>query len=246
MAMRTLPVVILAGLILLAAILLSAATGGRVRPADPSRYKPRGTHRRSGTRFEDEPAARAAGEAGPAADAPTDFFTGAALDPSAGIVRCDDCRALYHPDTVALLAEHNGGCCASCGGTALRPLAAGAVRRGARDAAGPRRDRALVPEPTTPQAYAAALGRLVAVSGRVETRLPVRRGADPSLLVRDAWGNALRVVFVGDAFRGLRGRAFVDGLIGNAVRARGLLLRDEAHGLRLLVSDPAMVRDTER
>jgi hypothetical protein len=243
MPMRALPVVILAGLILLAAFLVSVATAGRVRPADPGRYRPRGTHRKASTRFDDAPAAPAADETGPAADAPTDFFTGAALDPAAGIVRCDDCRALFHPDTVALLVKHNAGCCASCGGTALRPLAAAAARRAARDAAGPRRDRALVPEPTTPQAYAAALGRLVAVSARVETRLPVRRGAPPSLLVRDAWGNALRLVFVGEAFRGLRGRAFADGLIGSPVRVRGLLLRDEAHGLRLLVSDPAMLRD---
>jgi hypothetical protein len=243
--MRAFPVVILAGLVLLAALLVAAATAGRVRPADPNRYKPRGSHRKADTRFEDEPAARSAGGGATdaRADAPTDFFTGAALDPAGGVVRCDDCRAFYHPDTVALLAEHNGGCCASCGGTALRPMAR-AQRPGARGAGGPRRDRALVPEPSTPEGYEAALGRLVAVSARVARRLPARRGPGPSLLAHDAHGVALRLVFVGDAFGGLRGRAFVDGLIGSDVRVRGLLGRDEAHGLRLLVADPAMVRDT--
>jgi hypothetical protein len=241
--MRAIPVFVLAGLILLAVLLVSAASAGRARSADPHRYRPRGGHRKAQTRFEDEP--EPAGTRRADGPAPTDFFTGAAIDPEAGIVRCDDCRAFYHPDTVALLAEHNDGRCASCGSTALHALDAAAWRRSRRAAPddGPRRDRALVPEPSTPEAYAAAIGRMVAVSVEVGTRVPARRGADPSLLVHDARGHRLRLVFVGRAFGGLRGRARVDGLIGSAVRAHGLLLRDEAHGLRLLVSDPAMVRE---
>jgi hypothetical protein len=49
------------------------------------------------------------------------------------------------------------------------------------------------------------------------------------------------LVFVDEAGRGLKGRAFASSLIGSGVRVRGLLLRDEAHGFRLLVSDTRMV-----
>jgi len=240
--MRAIPIVVLIGLLLLVAFAL--VTGGRVRPSDPHRYRPRQGHREAGTAFEDEPADEAAADArsGPEASAPTDFFTGAALDPDHGIVRCTDCRALYHPDTAALLAEHNGGRCASCGGTALQPLAR---PRRWRDAAGPRRDRALVPQPASAEADAAAVGRLVTVEAVVLRALPGRLGTPPSLLVRDAAGITLRLVFVGDAARRPRGRARAMGLLGSRVRAGGLLLRDEAHGLRLLVVDPSAVTEAD-
>lgn len=236
--MRVVPLFLLAGLMLLAAILVAAATAARVRPADPNRYRPR-PHRKTGTHFEDDAFDAAAPDAtaGARGDVFTDFVTGARLDPASGVVRCDDCRACYHPDTVALLAEVNGGGCASCGGTSLRPVREAELRRGD----GVPRDRALVPEPATPEAYAAAIGRLVTVRGIVLRSLPAQRGRGPSLLMHDAGGTPFRLAFVGEAARGLRGRAFAHGLIGSRLRLRGLLLRDEAHGLRLLVLDPAMV-----
>jgi hypothetical protein len=236
--MRVVPVFLLAGLMLLAAILVAAATAARVRPADPDRYRPR-PHRKTGTHFEDEVSsdATAPGVGDTAGPSFTDFVTGAPLDPAGGVVRCDDCRACYHPDTVALLAELNGGGCASCGGTSLQPVFEAELRRGG----GVPRHRALVPEPATPEAYAAAIGRLVTVRGVVLRSLPAQRGRGPSLLMHDAGGTRFRLAFAGEAARGLRGRAFVNGLIGSRLRLRGLLLRDEAHGLRLLVLDRAMV-----
>lgn len=263
--MRAVPVLVLGGLLLLAALLFSIATRGRVRSADPRRYRPRWRHAGpgagSGATFEDpsdeapfdeaRPGASASTEAGAAATgatgadadagALTDFFTGAALDPARPIVRCEDCRALYHPDTAAMLTEHNAGRCASCGGADLRPL----VRRHrARAGRGP--VRALVPEPASPEAYARACGRLAAITGTVVRGLPARPGGWPAVLLHDARGLPLRVVFVGGAGRGLRGRALAYGLIGARVRVRGLLQADEAMGFRLLLSDPAMVAETGR
>jgi hypothetical protein len=240
---RVLPVFVLAWLALLLVIAASVATRGGVRHGDARRYKPRSTHRSAGTRFDDARPGDAAQADGRAADpdAPTDFFTGAALDPDGAIVRCEDCRALYHPDTVAMLAEHNGGRCASCGGTALHPLGRRANRRDAR--AVPGRERALVPEPSSAEGYAAALGRLVTVEADVLRALPGPATGAPGLLVRDARGVELRLAFVGDAARGRRGRARALGLLGTRIRARGLLLRDEAHGLKLLAIDPSMVRE---
>lgn len=242
---RALPVLVLAWLAVLLVLAVSAATRGGVRQGDPRRYRPRPTHRAAGTRFDDaRPGEREPGGAGmaaPEADAATDFFTGAALDPDGAIVRCDDCRALYHPDTVAMLVEHNAGRCASCGGTALHPLGRRASRGDAR--AGPARERALVPEPSSAEGYAAALGRLVTVEADVLRALPGPAAGAPGLLVRDARGIELRLAFVGDAALGRRGRARALGLLGTRIRARGLLLRDEAHGLKLLAIDPSMVRE---
>jgi hypothetical protein len=236
--MRLIPVFVLAWLVVLLAFAVSVAMRGGVRHADPRRYKPRASHRSAGTRFDD---ATPAGDEAPAGtDAPTDFFTGATLDPDGAIVRCDDCRALYHPDTVAMLAEHNGGRCASCGGAALHPLGR---RWSRRDAARADRSHALVAEPSTPEGFEAALGRLVTVDAEVVRALPAPAAAVPALLVRASGGVELRLAFVGDAVRGRRGRAHVLGLLGSRIRARGLLLRDEAHGWRLLAIDPSMVRE---
>jgi len=235
---RVLPLLLLAGLMVLVALAL--AGGSRAsRPLDPRHHRPRRGGGAAGRAWD---AAAWGGAAGPTAgsQAATDFVTGAALDPAHGIVRCDDCRALYHPDTAALLADHNAGRCASCGGTRLRRLTEAEVRRAAQGAEPPERDRALVPEPDTPEAYARALGRLVTVRGTVVGRTGPR-GGWPQLLLRDERGTAFRVVLVGDDARGLRGRALADGLIGSRVRLRGLLLPDEAHGLRLLVPDPSMI-----
>ena len=228
------PVVVLAALLLLLAFALGAAVRGGVRRFDRRRYKPRAAHRRPDTPFDDAAGAGAA-PGGPDADAPTDFFTGAPLDADVAIVRCDDCRALYHPDTVAMLAEHNGGRCASCGGLSLNPL--GRPRRAARADRG----RALVVEPSTAEAFATAIGRLVTVEVQMIRALPAAPGAVPTLLGRTGGGIELRLAFVGPAVRGRRGRAHVLGLLGSRVRARGLLLADEAHGLKLLATEPSMV-----
>lgn len=254
---RLIPFLLIAVVVMVAAAVLGGQ-GGRVRPGDPNRYRPRKGFGRGpddeGTRFaEDAPFADADPKAGPATgapagtaqtpDAPTDFFTGAALDPDAGVVRCEDCRALYHPDTVALLAEHNGSRCVSCGGRALRPLSGAELRRQSPTGAPPESVRggaALVPEPVGEQAYQQALGRLVTVSGSVVSRITAR-GQWPSLLMRDAQGTAVRLVFVDKAGKGLKGQAFANGLLGSQVRLRGLLLVDDAHGFRLLVADAAMV-----
>ncbi len=249
--MRFLPLFLIAAAVMLVAALLSMASRGRVRPGDPSRYRPRSGYgsARTGsqTPFEDaSPFASHAAESD-SADLPTDFFTGAALDPQAGVVRCEDCRALYHPDSAELLTQHNGGCCASCGGTSLRTLAPEAFRRteprdaGFRDSADSSpRDRALIPEPIDLQGYLAAVGRAVTLGGTVVSRLPAM-GNWPAMLMRDSGGVDVRLVFVDEAGHGLKGKAFASSLLGSSIRLRGLLLRDEAHGLRLLVSDTRMV-----
>jgi hypothetical protein len=237
------PITVLVGLLLLVALAWTLATGGRVRAGDPHRYRPRQRHGKAPASFDDAAFAGEAGADGPqgAGEAPTDFLTGAALDPDGPVVRCEDCRALYHPDTAAMLREHNAGACASCGGTALRPV--GRHARRAHDA--PRPGSALVAEPSTPEAWSAAIGRAASATGLV-LRDPAwqPRGA-PSVVVRDDAGVELRVILLGEAGRGLRGHARALGLLGSRVRVRGLLLRDEAIGLRLLVTDPAMVRELD-
>jgi hypothetical protein len=236
--------IVLAGLLVLAMLLVALASRGAARQADPSRFRPRRGHRSAKTAFDDEaapgPADGASEPDARDADAATDFVTGAPLDPADGLVRCDDCRALYHPDTAALLAEVNRGRCASCGGAALRRLDPREGRRAAGAARAPREDRALVPEPADAQAFAAAVGRVVAVRGTVARTLGGARDW-PMLLLHADDGTAFRVVFVGERAKGRRGRALATGLIGARVRLRGLLLRDEAHGLRLVLPDPSMV-----
>lgn len=252
---RFIPFLLIGAVMLLAAVMLGSGAGGRPRPGDPNRYRPRkgfgrgsdpeGAHFEEEAPFADQDATAPADPNAPA-DAPTDFFTGAPLDPDAGVVRCDDCRALYHPDTVALLAEHNGSRCVSCGGRSLRPLSGAELRRETRATAASTADRnpsALVPEPVGEAAYQQALGRLVTLSGSVVSRVTAR-GEWPSLLLRDAQGTVVRLVFVAQAGRGLKGQAFANSLLGSQVRLRGLLLVDEAHGFRLLVADTAMVLET--
>ena len=152
---RILPVFVLLGLLLMVALALGTGGLRPRRPADPRRYRPRGKHGAGdGMAFDDARAdsgstgrgagARATEAAAPGAaaatshtSAATDFVTGAALDPDQGIVRCNECRALYHPDSAALLDVHTGGCCASCGSQALQRLDDAELRRFRGPTAGP-------------------------------------------------------------------------------------------------------------
>ena len=257
---RILPVFVLLGLMLMVALALGTGGLRPRRPADPRRYRPRGKRGGDGMTFDDagaDSASTGAGAAAPGAAAPgaataasqtsagTDFVTGAALDPDDGIVRCNECRALYHPDSAALLDVHNGGCCASCGSQALDRLDDAELRRFRGSAAGPRRDRAVVAEVGPGDAYERLVGRMVTVSGTAGPALPTRRAGEFSLLFRDrVLGTECRLTFVGAAVRGLRGRAFVHGMIGSSVKVRALLLRHEVHGFQLLITDPAMVLES--
>ena len=254
---RILPVFVLLGLMLMVAVALGTGGLRPRRPADPRRYRPRGKRGGDGMTFEDagadsgstgSGAGAAATEAATAASqapAGTDFVTGAALDPDQGIVRCNECRALYHPDSAALLDVHNGGCCASCGSQALQRLDDAELRRFRGSTAWPRRDRAVVAEVGPGDAYERLVGRMVTVSGTAGPALPTRRTGEFSLLFRDrVLGTECRLTFVGAAVRGLRGRAFVHGLIGSKVKVRALLLRHEVHGFQLLITDPAMVLES--
>jgi hypothetical protein len=259
---RILPVFVLLGLMLMVAVALGTGGLRPRRPADPRRYRPRGKRGGDGMTFDDAGAATGptgsgsraarAGAAGSEAATPapetaaaTDFVTGAALDPGQGIVRCNECRALYHPDSAALLDVHNGGCCASCGSQALQRLDDTELRRFRGSTAWPRRDRAVVAEVGPGDAYERLVGRMVTVSGTAGPALPTRRTGEFSLLFRDrVLGTECRLTFVGAAVRGLRGRAFVHGLIGSKVKVRALLLRHEVHGFQLLITDPAMVLES--
>lgn len=51
-----------------------------------------------------------------------DAYSGAAIDTTRPLVRCTNCLALYHSDSVAVLARENSGRCASCGGRDFRAV----------------------------------------------------------------------------------------------------------------------------
>jgi hypothetical protein len=252
---RVLPLLIFFVLLLVLVVLAVSSVLRSVRPSDPRRYRPGRRHGESDMDFEDaasvSPGAGGfgTGQTGDAsgrraeASGLTDFLTGAALDPAEGVVRCADCLALYHPDCAALLAERNGGACASCGGTALVRLDDEALRRfRPRDGAPVRAGGQLVVDLVPTDSYEPLLGRVVTVSGRIVGTLPTRRSDEQALLFQDRMlGTECRLSLVGAAASGLRGKAFANGLIGSQVRLRGLLLRHDAQGYQLLVPDPAMV-----
>lgn len=245
---RVLPLLVLVALLLVFAVLTVSSALRSARPSDPRRYRPGRSRGEPDMNFEDAAAAPpGAAGAGSADDGSglTDFLTGAALAPADGIVRCADCQALYHPDSAALLDERNGGACASCGSFALVRLDDEALRRFRRGAA-PSRAGALVPDLVPIDGYEPMVGRVVTVTGRVLGRLPSRRAGEQALLFMDSTlGVECRLSFVGAAAAGLRGKAFVHGLIGSRLRLRGLLLRHDAQGFQLLVPDPAMVLEVD-
>lgn len=51
-----------------------------------------------------------------------DAYSGATLNPARPLLRCTNCLAFYHSDSVAVLARENAGRCASCGGTDFRAV----------------------------------------------------------------------------------------------------------------------------
>jgi len=51
-----------------------------------------------------------------------DAYSGSPIDTTKPLVRCSNCLALYHSDSVTVLVRENCGRCASCGGTAFRAV----------------------------------------------------------------------------------------------------------------------------
>jgi hypothetical protein len=246
---RVVPLLVLVALLLVFAVLTVSSALRSARPRDPRRYRPGRSRGASDMEFEDVGAAsqdkRPAGDGADRGADLTDFLTGASIDPSDGVVRCDACRALYHPASAALLDERNGGGCASCGSASLVRLDDEALRRYRRRDA-ETRSGALVADLVPSDGYDPLVGRVVTVTGRVLGALPSRRAGERALRFQDlALGTECRLSFIGNAATGLRGKAFVNGLIGSRVRLRALLLRHDAHGFQLLVPDPAMVLDVE-
>lgn len=51
-----------------------------------------------------------------------DGYSGEALDPGRGLVRCAGCGVLYHVESARVLARENGGRCAACGTSEFRAV----------------------------------------------------------------------------------------------------------------------------
>ena len=99
-------------------LLMLVRNAGRSAQRDPRAFRPRRTTAgRRGHGDEFPFALRRADLTGL-----RDGYSGEALDPGRGLVRCAGCGVLYHVESARVLARENGGRCAACGTSDFRAV----------------------------------------------------------------------------------------------------------------------------
>jgi len=116
---RFLPLLLFAGF---AIFMMIANQRRNVPPRDGRAWRPRARSRTW------KGSASGANDPGPDVLHPADVagvrdaYSGAAIDATQPLVRCSNCLALYHSDSVTVLVRENSGRCASCGGRNFRAV----------------------------------------------------------------------------------------------------------------------------
>lgn len=110
---RLLAILVLFGLAFWIAIVAGAAGAPRSRDPRTYRPKPRWTPGGAGGRGMAHVMQRRD------LDGLRDAYSSAPIDPAQPLLRCGNCQAMYHADSVAALDRHNHGRCSACGGTDL-------------------------------------------------------------------------------------------------------------------------------
>lgn len=162
-----------------------------------------------------------------------DAFTGAALDASLGLYRCNNCRVYYHAESVRVLQEANHGRCVACSSADIISIA-----EKPRASEG----RNFDPDVVTLADYRSHVGRVVTFQGRVVKVLASRRGGDYAVMFEDKpWTSGFKLVFFRGALQRVGGKIFLNSLPGKNMRIRGLLIQHPRFGYEVIISERSMI-----
>jgi hypothetical protein len=159
-------------------------------------------------------------------EAVCDGLTGAPLDLTQPLWRCTRCRTCYHDDSRRTLQEENGGGCLACGSTDLQRFTPAPAPR------------------AHPTAAAAPLAEgPVTLTARVWWLGPAAEpGYYVAVLEKKPWRQALKLIFPPALAAQPGAMAFIAGLTGREITARGHLATDGPLGPRIVVTDRRMLR----
>jgi hypothetical protein len=154
------------------------------------------------------------------AEAVCDGLTGARLDLTQPLWRCTRCRTCYRDDSRRTLQEENGGGCLACGGTNLQRF---------------------TPDPAPPAA--APVEGPVTLTAHVCWLGPAAEpGFYVAVLENKSWRQALKLIFPPALTAQPGAMAFIAGLTGREITARGPLATNGPLGPRIIVTDRRMLR----
>lgn len=163
-----------------------------------------------------------------------DAFTGAPLDPSAGLYQCSRCGVYYHSASFDLLKAENQGRCVAC-------LAVGITRRELGPAVRPGRNAA--PRTVTLADYKQHVGRVITFEGTVRRVHRSLKGGHLAAMFEDTtWSKGLKLVFFKRTVGRAGGIAAIEGLSGRTVRVRGLLVHHRFFGYQIVINNPSMIQ----
>jgi hypothetical protein len=140
----------------------------------------------------------------------------------------------YQASSVDCIQRDNAGRCISCGSASVVPLQrASAVEH---DAA---HDRQAI---TTLQDYRSRVDQVVVFEGRCVRVLSSRSGTAYAVMFEDAgWTEGFKLVIRTGFVTQVGGAAFIRGLAGRTIRARGVIEHSAVYGYEITVTARSMI-----
>jgi len=161
-----------------------------------------------------------------------DAFTGAPLDRSLGLFQCSKCKVYYHKASYEILKEENNSQCISCNSTNIIEISYSGSRTGFD----------FKPSEANITNYKKFEGTVATFSGGVVKVLESRRGNDFAVMFENkSWVNGFKLVFFRGTIGSIGGKRYLNSLIGNKIKVRGLVVNHERYGYEIIISEKSMI-----
>lgn len=160
-----------------------------------------------------------------------DAFTGAPLNVSLGLYKCNNCQVYYHTESYQILVNENSGMCMACNSKNI--VSAAKVKDGARNA---------TPNVITLGNYKKHVGQVIEFESKVSLVKESRRGNDFAVMFENkSWTNGFKMVFFRGSISKCGGKSYIKSLSGKNIKVRGLLVNHSRFGYEIIVSDPKQI-----
>lgn len=160
-----------------------------------------------------------------------DAFTGAPLNASLGLYKCNKCQVYYHTESYQILKDENSGQCMACSSTDI--IATNKVKEGARNAN---------PNTITLTNYKQYVGQVIEFEANVTSVKESKRGNDFAVMFENkSWVRGFKMVFFRGSIAKCGGKRYIKNLNGKTIKVRGLLVNHSRFGYEIIISDPKQI-----
>lgn len=160
-----------------------------------------------------------------------DAFTGAPLDVSLGLYKCNNCQVYYHTESYKILVNENSGMCMACNSSTI--ISVSKIKEDARNA---------TPNAITLNNYKKHVGHVIEFEAYVTSVKESRRGNDFAIMFENkSWVNGFKMVFFRGSISKCGGNSYIKSLNGKTIKIRGLLVNHSRFGYEIIISDPKQI-----